>query len=58
MDLCVKYFTFLEELNLSDLIQTSPKTADQHIFTLLRPTGFQQKIMNDLALDKANLKKN
>ena len=57
MNLSMKYFTFLEERNLNDLIQTNAKTAVHHICTLLRLTCFQLKIVNDLALVKADLKK-
>ena len=57
MNLFMKYFTFLEERNLSDLIETNPKTAVKHVCSLLRPLGFQQKIENDLSLEKAHLRK-
>ena len=57
MNLFMKYYTFLEERNLGDLIHSHPKTAIRHICALIRPLGFQKKIENDLALDKAHPRK-
>lgn len=56
MSLFMDYYTFLGERNLQHLTENNTKNAVKHVVGLLKPAGFKQKIENDLALEKAELK--
>ena len=51
------YDKFLRRRNLECITQSNPKLATSHIFSILRPMALRRKVESDLAIHKAELKR-